>query len=109
MKQYIFPAIVKIIIVITFYTFIISSLSPGFMFGVLGDSNTEPFGYMYSDTSSVLPDFASFGNEKGRKEIGIIVMLTFLAFIFVLYILYRMLKSIYRHYKTTNKAIKKDV
>lgn len=109
MNKYIYPAIVKIIIVITFYAFIVASLSPDFMFEVLGNSNMEPFGYMYPDIPGSIHAYDRLRAVTGDKEVGIILMLSFLVFTFVFYILYRMLKSIYNHYKSTNKAIKKDV
>ena len=103
MQKYRNPTIVRGIIIFTIIVFTIASLSPEFMFSMLGISNTEPFALTVYNSCIIAID--ALGSNTGQtKEIGIIAMLSLLIMILMFYLIYRILKSIYSHYTTANKA-----
>lgn len=110
MEKYRNPILVKAIIFFTVVTFFIASLSPDFMSSMLGFTNMEPFviaAYQYCFT--VGPPELILNPEYESRKIGIFAIFMLLMVILVFYLLYLFVKKVHGHYKTANKAIKKDV
>ena len=101
------PTLAKVIIFIAFIMFTFASLSPDFMFSMLGSSNMEPFVISLYQGCFGNGTPISWNDQETRK-VGIFTMFLLLIIGFILYLLFRKIKTIYNHYKTANKAIKKD-
>ncbi len=99
MEKYRNPTVVKVIIIFTIIIFSAASLSPEFMFSMLGISNSEPFAYAAYQSCLIGIDNDGW-NADPYRESGIVAMLSLLIIFLTFYLLYRTLKSIYRCYKT---------
>ena len=108
MEIYRNPTLAKVIIILTVIMFTFASLSPDFMFSMLGYSNTEPFIIGLYQSCFGGGSGVTWNIQESRK-IGIFAMFVFSIIILIFYLLYRKMKILYNHYKTANKAIKKDV
>ena len=108
MRKHKNPTVVKVIILFTLVIFSVASLSPDLMFSLFGSSEMEPFGRAIYQGPIFGIDTLG-GNIGTTKDAGIIAMIGLLIITLIFYIFYKILKSIYRRFKTANKAIKKDV
>jgi len=100
------PILIKAILFITIFAFSIASLSPEFMFSVVGFTNMEPFvisAYQYC--FSVGPTELRWNPEHEGRELGIFTMFILLLAILIFYFLYQLIKRIYSHFKTSKNAI----
>ena len=102
MKYFRNPTIVKIVMLFTFIAFAITSLSPDFMFNMLGSNSTEPF------IETIYQGCLSWGSAIGwnignRKEAGVFVMLVFLIIVLISYFTYKTLKIKFKHNENANK------
>ena len=88
MKYFRNPTTIKIIIFFTLLAFAIASLSPDFMFNVLGSNNTEPF--IETIYQGCIVWGSSIGwNIGNRKEAGVFVMLILLIMVLIYYFTYK--------------------
>ena len=106
MKKYRNPTLVKIIIFITLITSIVTLMSADNMFGFFGSNEMEPF--IYGRDQSFFNGNSDIWNIGTKKEAGILAMLSFLIILLISFVVYRVIRSLFNHYKTANKAIKKD-
>ena len=98
MEKYRNPTAVKVIIIFIIIIFPAASLSPEFMFNMLGISNTEPFLHAFYN-SCIIGVNALDSNIDKTREAGIVIMLSLLVIFLTLYLLYRIFNSIYSRYK----------
>lgn len=96
----------KVALVVTAALFAVASISPDFMFGLIGDrSGVLDTTYINLYQTCLIGYQTTIGV---LREAGVFVLLAFLLLMLFLYIFYRIGKSIHGRYKTANKSLVRD-